>query len=174
MKERAVEGAGHRRFRGEIDAGRANVVAEMRTHIVRLDLADEGRLAAQSRDAHRRVGRRTAGNDRGTAHIGIERLGTHLVDEVHGALHDAVPEEEIVLRAGDDIDNGVAEREHVVALNHGFLDPVGDGCGMDAARLAPRAACVKSAASGPGIAGTARAFPCPVEQCGDGGEIVAV
>ena len=83
--------------------------------LVVLDLADEGGAAAEAGDADDGVGRRAAGAFHRRPHGLIDLLGARLVDQRHGALVHAVRDQEIVLGAGDHVDDGVADAEHVVA-----------------------------------------------------------
>ena len=56
------------------------------------------------------------------AHRLIDRLRARLVDQRHAALVHLLLDEEIVLGAGDHIDNGVADAENVVLeVGHGKL-----------------------------------------------------
>ena len=56
------------------------------------------------------------------AHRLVDRLGARLVDQRHAALVHALLDEEIVLGAGDHIDDGVADAENVVLqVGHGEI-----------------------------------------------------
>ena len=50
------------------------------------------------------------------AHRVVDRLRARLVDQRHAALVHALRDEEVVLGAGDHIDDGVADAENVVAV----------------------------------------------------------
>jgi hypothetical protein len=65
--------------------------------------------------AHDGVGGRAAGDFDRRRHGVVDRRGARLVDQRHGALAHVVPDEERVVGAGDDVDNGIAEAENVVA-----------------------------------------------------------
>ena len=109
------------RRRVERDAGLADVAREGLAELVVLDLADEGRARAEARDADDGVGGRAAGLLDRLAHRRVDRLRARLVDQRHAALVHALLDEEIVLGAGDHIDDGVADAENVV-LEVGHVD----------------------------------------------------
>ena len=90
-------------------------MGEGAAELVVLDLADEGRAGAEARDADDGVGGRAARTFHRRAHRGVDRLRARLVDQRHGALVHALRDQEIVLGAGDHVDDGVADAEHVVA-----------------------------------------------------------
>jgi hypothetical protein len=90
-------------------------VGEGRAQLVVLDLADEGGAGAESGDADNGIGGRTAGNLDRRTHGVIDLRGARLVDQRHAALAHVVRDEKCVIGAGDDVDNGIAEAENVVA-----------------------------------------------------------
>ena len=79
-----------------------------------LDLADEGCARPEARQADNGVGGRAAGHLDRRAHGLIDRLGAGGVDQRHPALAHALPEQEILFGAGNDIDDRIADAEHVV------------------------------------------------------------
>jgi hypothetical protein len=78
-------------------------------------LADEGRPGAEARHADDGVRRRAAGNLHRRSHRLVDALGLLLDDQRHRPLAHGVTNEEIVIGAGDDVDDGVADAENVVA-----------------------------------------------------------
>ena len=90
-------------------------MGEGAAELVVLDLADEGGTRTERGDADDGVGRRAAGAFGRRPHRLVDCGGARLVDQRHGALVHALRHQEIVLGAGDDVDNGVADAEHVVA-----------------------------------------------------------
>ena len=91
----------------------ADVVTEDAAQMVVRDLAEIGRPPAEAGHARRRVGRASAGSLDRRAHRRIKMLGAVRVDQVHRALDDVLRDEEILLRLRDDVDDGVADRQHV-------------------------------------------------------------
>ena len=53
----------------------------------------------------------------------VDRLGARLVDQGHAALVHVLLDEEIVVGARDDVDDGIADAENVVA-RRGAMDPL--------------------------------------------------
>ena len=90
-------------------------MGEGAAEFVVLDLADEGGAAAEARHADDGIGGRAARAFHRRPHRLIDLLGARLVDQRHGALVHALRHQEIVLGAGDHVDDGVADAEHVVA-----------------------------------------------------------
>ena len=95
-------------------AHRADVMGEDAADIVFLHLAEIGRARAEGRDADRRVSGRTARNHRRRTHRAIDRFRPLLVDQHHRALGHRMGGEKVLLGAGDDVDNGVADAKNVV------------------------------------------------------------
>ena len=101
------------RRRVEGDAGALHVVAVDLAELVAGDLADEGGSAPERGDAgggiagaaSRRLDRR--------GHLAVEPLRLLIVDQAHRALHQRVPDKEVLLGTGDHVDNGVADSEDV-------------------------------------------------------------
>ena len=96
-------------------AGGADIVRERGAELVVLDLADEGRARPEAGGADDRICRRAAGNLDRRPHGVVNLRGARLVDQRHAALAHVVRGEERIFGAGDDIDNGIAETENVVA-----------------------------------------------------------
>src|SRR5664280_1767506 len=72
-------------------------------------------VAAEARHADDGVGGRTARAFHRRPHRLINFLGARLVDQRHGAFVHAVRDQEIVLGAGDHVNDGVADADYVVA-----------------------------------------------------------
>ena len=102
-RRRAFEGGG----RIEIDPGTAELIIAHQ--------ADEGRRPAKLGDADQSVGRRAAGDLARRAHHGIEAFSPVAVDQRHDPLLQALAFKEGVVCAGEDIDDGIADAENVVA-----------------------------------------------------------
>jgi hypothetical protein len=98
-----------------VDAGRLHVVAVEFAEDVVGDLSDEGRPAAEGGDAGGRIAGRPAGGLDRRAHVVVEPVGLGRVDQPHRAFGEALAHQEILLRAGDDVDNGIADAEDVVS-----------------------------------------------------------
>jgi hypothetical protein len=90
-------------------------VREGAAELVVPDLADEGRARAERGDADDGVGGGTARTFGRRPHGLIDAGCARLVDQRHAALVHALRHQEIVLGAGDDVDNGIADAEHIVA-----------------------------------------------------------
>ena len=101
----------------EGDAGGADVVAEDGAELILRDLADERRAAAERGDADHGIGRRAARDLHGRAHFRIQMRDPVGVDQRHVALGQIVFDEEVVLAAANDVDDGIADANDVV------LDP---------------------------------------------------
>ena len=111
--------AGQRR-RLEMDAEGMHVVAVDDAELVVGDLADEGALAAERGDAGRGVAGAAAGGFDRRPHEAVEALGLRRLDQAHRALDEPLADQEVVLDAGEHVDNGVADAEDVEAgLRHG-------------------------------------------------------
>jgi hypothetical protein len=88
-------------------------VREDAAELVVLDLADEGSTPSEARDPDDGVrGRAPRHLDR-RPHGVVDARRARLVDQLHGALVHVLPGEEVVVGARDDIDDGVADAEHV-------------------------------------------------------------
>src|SRR5205823_7641422 len=96
-------------------SGGANVAAEHVAESVILDLADECRAGAETSETDRGVGGRPARNLDGSPHCTVDRFRPRLVDQRHTALVHAVANQEIVVDARDDVDDGVADAKNVEA-----------------------------------------------------------
>jgi hypothetical protein len=101
--------------RAERDADSAQVVTEHVAEVVVGDLADVRRLAAEAGDAGHRVGRRAATHlDRRPERL-VQADGALGLDERHRTLDQFLRGEEVVIGLGDDVDEGVADADDVVA-----------------------------------------------------------
>ena len=80
-----------------------------------LDLADKSGAAAEARHTDDGIGGRAARAFHRRAHRVVDRLRARLVDQRHGAFVHALRDQKVVFGAGDDVDDGVADAEHVVA-----------------------------------------------------------
>ena len=101
--------------RGELDADAADVVREDLAELVVGDLADEPAFAAERGDAGDRIGSRAAGDLHARAHLGVERVGfLGREHELHRALGDADLFDERVVCGGEDVDDGIADRDDVI------------------------------------------------------------
>ena len=91
------------------------VVAEHLAELVVADLADVGGPAAEAGDAAHRVGRRAAAHLDRRPERPVQVDGPVGVDQRHRALDELVLAEERVVGVGDDVDEGVADADDVVA-----------------------------------------------------------
>ncbi len=108
--------------REEVDAGGADILREEAAEGVGLHLADKGAGAAKRGHADERVGRRSAGDRRGLAHRAGEGFRRPFLRQGHRTLGQAMGGDERVGRLGDDVDDGIAQAENVVAaLGHRTL-----------------------------------------------------
>ena len=83
--------------------------------LVVFHLADECRAGAKARYADDRVRGGTSRTLDRRAHCCVDRLRPHFIDQRHRALVHALRDQEVIFGAGDHIDNGVADAEHVIA-----------------------------------------------------------
>ena len=83
--------------------------------VVVLDLADESRARTERGHADNSIRGRAAGRLDGRAHRVVDRLRARLVDQRHRAFAHALLEQKILLGAGNDVDDRIADTEHVVA-----------------------------------------------------------
>ena len=103
----------------ELHPGGGQVVAVELAELVGSDLPDEARASAQRGDARRRVRGRTAADLPRRAHVRIEPLRLLGVDQAHRALRQPLGIEESVVGVGDDVDDGIADAQHVeTAVGH--------------------------------------------------------
>jgi hypothetical protein len=99
----------------ELDAGRVEVVPVEFAELVGRDLADEAGAAAERGDAGGGVARRAAADLARRAHMIVEPRRLRRVDQPHHPLGQPLAREEIVIAIGDDVDDRIADREHVEA-----------------------------------------------------------
>ena len=98
---------------GESDAAGADVVGEDLAQLVVRDLADEGAVGAQRGEARQRVRRRAARDFPRRAHRIVELTRTVGIDERHAAAHQAEFGDQLVGAGRHDIDDGIADGDHV-------------------------------------------------------------
>jgi hypothetical protein len=97
-------------------------VAEDRSQLVVAELADEPGFQAQRSQPRDRVGGGAAARLPGRSHRLVEARRLGFVDQLHRALVHAVRGEEGVVGVGDDIDDRIADGEHVeAAVGHSGL-----------------------------------------------------
>ncbi|MCY1244070.1 hypothetical protein D9M72_571230 [compost metagenome] len=82
--------------------------------LVARGLAEVGGATAKAGDTGCRIAGAAAGRFDGRAHARVQQPGSFGIDEVHGALYDAVFIEKGIVAARDDINDGIADRQHVV------------------------------------------------------------
>jgi hypothetical protein len=111
-------GTGGEPGRGKGGAQRAQILSEHVAQPIGRDLADEGRPAAEAGDAGDGVAGRAARGLDPRRHRAVQRLGARLVDQHHRRLGHIVSCEEGVVRWGDHIDEGVADRRDVIVGVH--------------------------------------------------------
>ena len=98
---------------GAIGLGPAQTV-----NIVAIEcLADEGRFAAEGGNPDHGVGNRAAGHLHTRSHGRVQRGECRRIDELHAAFAAAIARQEGVIAAADDVDNGIADPDHVVLLH---------------------------------------------------------
>jgi hypothetical protein len=88
-------------------------MGEHLAELVVAHLADIGALAAERGDPGDRVAARAAGHLDAGSHRGVELLRPRLVDQHHAALGQLVRGQEGVIGMGNDVDDGVADPQHV-------------------------------------------------------------
>jgi hypothetical protein len=81
--------------------------------LVVLDLADKGGTPSEARHADDGVRSRAPRHLDRRTHGVIDARRVRLVDQLHGALAHVLPGEKVVVGARDDVDDGVADAEHV-------------------------------------------------------------
>ena len=114
------------RWRVESDPKGTHVMPEDFTELVVGDLADEGGPQPQCSQAGRRVSGGAAADLPARAHRVVQAHRLGLVDQAHRSLVKSLLAEEGVVSVGDDIDDGVADAEHVIAgLGHEDLRSCG-------------------------------------------------
>src|SRR5262249_29947653 len=92
---------------GEGDACGADVMAEDAAELVVCGLADEAGTATKRSDTDDGVGARATGNLNRRAHDVIELRRGRCVHKLHAALGVAMPRQEGVIAASDNVDDGV-------------------------------------------------------------------
>ena len=103
--------------------------------LIGLHLAEIGGLAAEGGNAGGGVAGRAAGDFDGLAHVGIERFGARLVDQVHRALDQPMPADEAVLDPRDHVDDGIADAQDVDTWLVMKFSAVNAGLALAEARL---------------------------------------
>ena len=91
------------------------VVAENGAEIVAADLADVGGPTTEAGDPAHRVGRRSAAHLHRRPKGAVQLDGPIGVDQRHRALDEPVVDEEAFAGVGDDVDEGVADPDDLVA-----------------------------------------------------------
>ena len=84
------------------------------TDLIVLDLADISGAPAEPGNADDGVGSRAARHLGGGSHVGIDRGGAGLVDQRHAAFGHAVGGEKALVGPHQNIENRIADPEHVV------------------------------------------------------------
>ena len=98
-------------------------MAEDAAELVGRDPADEAAFRPERGKPGDGVGGRAAGALDGRSHGLIEPAGLAGRDQAHEALGEVVLGEKGVVAAGDDVDDGVADADHVVAVRLRFSVP---------------------------------------------------
>ncbi len=139
ISERAVAPTSFRGVDQEVDALRLDVMLVDLAQLVVGDLADERGLEAQRGKPRRGVAGRAAADLPARPHRVVKAHRLRLVDQPHRPLVKPLLGQEGVVGVGDDIDDRVADAEHVVA---GLGHESRGSCGKleFAARLAAAAA----------------------------------
>ena len=99
--------------RVETDAERAHVMREHVAQLVVIDLTDEAAAFAERGKTRQRVGGRAAADFLRLPHVGIEAFRHIGVDQLHAALGQRMFGEEGVVATGQNVDNGVADRNDI-------------------------------------------------------------
>src|SRR5690606_3068795 len=76
-------------------------------------LAEKGDAATEPGNAGRGIGGAAAGGLDRRAHALVEQLGALAVDEAHRPARDAVCDQEVIIAARDDVDDRVADAQHI-------------------------------------------------------------
>src|SRR5262249_25523892 len=106
-----------RQWRVVSHTGRAQIMCEYLAEIVLADLADVVGAAAERRDADHGVrGGPPRHLDTGS-HRRVQLTGALLVDQMHGALREPMPVEELVVLVTQDVDHRVSYADHVDLVN---------------------------------------------------------
>ena len=128
--ERAVGAPPTQRRGAEMDADRLHVVAvDAGRTASSATLPMKAARAAERGDAGGGVAGGAAGGLDRRPHQVVEPVGFGGIDQPHGALGQPFADEEIVLGARHDVDDRVADAEHVVLLfGHARLGSA-EGCG---------------------------------------------
>ena len=114
------------RGRVVIDPRGANVVREDFAELIVGDLADERALRAERGEAGERVRRRAARNLARRAHRVVEFLRPVGVDQRHPPVVETQLLDQLVFARGHHVDDGVADRDHVITgFGHWLSNP---GC----------------------------------------------
>ena len=103
----------------EFHSGGGQVVPVELAQLVGSHLPDEARANAERCDPRRRVRGRTAADLARGTHVRIEPLRLLGVDQAHRAFRQPLGIEESVVGVGDDVDDGIADAQHVeTAVGH--------------------------------------------------------
>ncbi len=104
------------RLSGEFDARGAQVVDVELAQLVGRDLADEAGSAAQCGHPGRGVAGRSPADLARGAHVLVQPLGLGGVDQPHRSFGQPLGGEERIVGVGDDVDDRIADRQHVEAV----------------------------------------------------------
>ncbi len=90
-----------------------NVADEAVAKLVIMDPAGKPGRSSEGDNPDRRVRRRTAGNLARIINRRIQRRRLRGIDKVHHSLANIVPDKEVIVTGGKDIDNGIADGKYV-------------------------------------------------------------
>ena len=93
-------------------------MGEFAAGVVILHLADEGGGASETSETRHGVGGGAARDDGRRPHQRVKLAGALFVDELHRALVQTGRDQCVVLGAGENIDNRIADAENVDRLGH--------------------------------------------------------
>ena len=108
------------RARGRIEAHTdgANVMREDFAKLVARHLPDKTAFATQRGHARNRVCRRPARNFLARPHAAVKLGSAGIVDQLHRTAREVFGNNEILARAGDHVDNGIADGGYVICHCH--------------------------------------------------------
>ncbi len=105
----------------EVDALRFDVMLVNLAELIVGDLADEAGAQAERGETGRGIARRAAADFACGAHQSVKPHRLGFVDQPHRALVERLGGDEGVVGDGDDIDDGIADAQHVEAgVGHGM------------------------------------------------------